>query len=97
MCSFLQLCPQYQAIFNSQLAPSADVMFVERVIPDEVEALSPEFDYLPPKLVSLLITNSGSVKPQHIDRLLCDNYDRQDFFLAKKPVDSVIEEEKTMV
>eukprot|EP01085_Mycamoeba_gemmipara_P000804 Mycagemm_TRINITY_DN10390_c6_g4::TRINITY_DN10390_c6_g4_i1::g.804::m.804 type:complete len:132 gc:universal TRINITY_DN10390_c6_g4_i1:425-30(-) len=45
---------------------------------------NPGFDYIPPELVSLLITNyqdGGALSPSYVYRLLQDHYDPEDYEL----------------
>mmetsp|Transcript_19720 Transcript_19720/g.49831 ORF Transcript_19720/g.49831 Transcript_19720/m.49831 type:complete len:392 (-) Transcript_19720:53-1228(-) len=42
---------------------------------DLVQVVSPSFDYVPPDLVSLFITNTGGHQPSYIYRLLSEYYD----------------------
>jgi translation initiation factor eIF-2B subunit beta len=43
-----------------------------------VHVLNPTADYIPPELVSLLITNAGGHNPSYIYRLLAEYYSTQD-------------------
>jgi translation initiation factor eIF-2B subunit beta len=46
---------------------------------DKVEVIIPIFDYLPPSLISIYVTNNGSHQPSYIYRLLSESYDPQDY------------------
>ena len=50
----------------------------------KAEALvyNPAYDYVPPELVSLLITNQGAHLPAYIYRLLAEVYHQEDHFLS---------------
>ncbi|KAH3743975.1 translation initiation factor eIF-2B beta subunit [Pelomyxa schiedti] len=45
------------------------------------EAINPAFDYIPPDLVSLYLTNSGGHMPSYVYRLLAEQYDPEDNLL----------------
>lgn len=47
-------------------------------VPANVDVLSPHYDYIPPELVSLFITNSGGHLPSYVYRLLAEYYDQAD-------------------
>jgi len=47
--------------------------------PDTVGVLNPRFDYVPPELVSLFITDHGCHTPSFIYRLLEEYYDAEDY------------------
>ena len=49
---------------------------------------NPAFDYVPPELVSLLITNSGPSHASYIYRLLAEYYHQEDYDLTPAPVDA---------
>ena len=48
-----------------------------------VHAPNPAFDYVPPELVSLLITNMGGNHPSYIYRLLTEYYHQEDYDLKQ--------------
>ena len=43
--------------------------------------VNPAYDYVPPELVSLLITNIGANHPSYIYRLLAEYYHQEDHTL----------------
>lgn len=45
---------------------------------------SPTFDYVPPHLVSLFVTDMGGYTPSYVYRLLAEFYDRNDYMLSKQ-------------
>jgi len=47
-------------------------------VDDEVHVVNPAYDYVPPELVSLLITNIGANHPSYIYRLLQEYYHPDD-------------------
>ncbi|KAL3507601.1 hypothetical protein ACH5RR_032983 [Cinchona calisaya] len=49
-----------------------------------VHVMNPVFDYVPPELVSLIITDIGGHKPSYVYRLINDYYSSEDFVLNPK-------------
>jgi translation initiation factor eIF-2B subunit beta len=80
-----KLCPLYahdQDTFN-ELRPPSEVLPLTTVqqLGSEVSVQNPAWDYVPPDLVSLYITNSGGHNPSYIYRLLAEYYHVEDFDL----------------
>jgi translation initiation factor eIF-2B subunit beta len=50
-------------------------------LPESIDLVNPEFDYIPPELVELMVTNLGTWKPNYVYRLL------QDAFCDSDPVE----------
>ena len=48
---------------------------------DSVTVVNPQFDYVPPKLVDLLVTNQHGLQPSYVYRLLAEFYDAEDYDL----------------
>ena len=46
-----------------------------------VHVPNPMFDYVPPELISLFVTDTGGYTPSYIYRLLAEYYTREDFDL----------------
>jgi translation initiation factor eIF-2B subunit beta len=46
-----------------------------------VDVVNPAFDYIPPDLVDLFITNFGGHQPSYIYRLLAEYHSPQDYKL----------------
>ena len=44
---------------------------------DDLDLISPEFDYIPPTLLALFITNVGPHPPSYIRKLLVESYGRE--------------------
>lgn len=42
---------------------------------------NPMFDYVPPELISLFVTDTGGYTPSYIYRLLAEYYTREDYDL----------------
>ena len=47
------------------------------------------FDYVPPELVSLLVTDIGGHIPSYVYRLLAEYYSREDYTLEMKELSDV--------
>ena len=47
------------------------------------------FDYVPPELVSLLVTDIGGHIPSYVYRLLAEYYSREDYTLERKELSDV--------
>ncbi len=44
-----------------------------------VHAPNPVFDYVPPELISLFVTDTGGYTPSYVYRLLAEYYSREDY------------------
>mmetsp|Transcript_14499 Transcript_14499/g.21536 ORF Transcript_14499/g.21536 Transcript_14499/m.21536 type:complete len:388 (+) Transcript_14499:48-1211(+) len=81
-----KLCPLFphdQDTFNFLLSPVSVLSYKNfEAIPSCVEVLNPAFDYIPPELVSLYMTNIGGHQPSYIYRLLAEYYHRDDYTLS---------------
>ncbi|XP_047309131.1 translation initiation factor eIF-2B subunit beta [Impatiens glandulifera] len=53
-----------------------------------LHVVNPAFDYVPPKLVSLFITDTGGHNPSYIYRLIADYYSAEDLVLQRRPISS---------
>lgn len=76
-----KLCPLYafdQSTYNEIVSPDSFIPFHEAETFRSVHAENPLYDYVPPELVSLLITNSFAHSPTYIYRLLQDHYNIHD-------------------
>lgn len=47
------------------------------------------FDYVPPELVSLLVTDIGGHIPSYVYRLLAEYYSREDYTLERKELSDI--------
>ncbi|CAK0782653.1 hypothetical protein CVIRNUC_005852 [Coccomyxa viridis] len=54
-----------------------------------VHAFNPVFDYVPPELVSLLVTDIGGHIPSYVYRLLAEYYSREDYTLERKELSDI--------
>jgi len=80
--SLIKLTPAYpyDLEFLSCLSNPADVLSHDKLLrPDSVGVLNPRFDYVPPELVSLFVTDHGCHTPSIIYRLLEEYYDAEDY------------------
>lgn len=44
---------------------------------------NPRFDYVPPELISLFVTDTGGYIPSYVYRLLAEYYTREDYSLQQ--------------
>ncbi|RVW26063.1 Translation initiation factor eIF-2B subunit beta [Vitis vinifera] len=50
-----------------------------------LHVVNPAFDYVPPKLVSLFITDTGGHNPSYMYRLIADYYSADDLVVQRRP------------
>lgn len=80
-----KLCPLFphdQDTFNCLLSPAMVMSFKDKDNMKNVEVLNPAYDYIPPNLVDLYITNMGGLQPSYIYRLLAEYYHRDDLIIS---------------
>ena len=78
-----KLTPMYPFDYmkmNELLAPGSILRTEDGDIPENIEAIVPAFDYVPPELISMFITNQGGFTPNYIYRQFQENYS----FLERK-------------
>jgi len=68
------LSPETEEGVNHFVSPEAVLPFSEGSIISDVQTVNPRFDYVPPDLVSLFITNIGGNAPSYIYRLVSELY-----------------------
>lgn len=74
-------------VLNHVLSPSPLLGFDEFDFNmDKAEVLNPAFDSIPANLVDLIVTDSGSVTPSYVYRLLQENFSSEDYSLEEKHV-----------
>lgn len=76
-----KLSPVYrhdQDAFNDLKSPSALLEYSEVAAMPHVDVLNPAYDYVPPELVDLYITNTGGHQTSYVYRLLGEYYDARD-------------------
>lgn len=98
LASSHKLCPLYphnpEVLLNELRSPSelldfgefSDCMdFGSGTGSPLLHVVNPTFDYVPPKLVSLFITDTGGHNPSYVYRLIADYYSTDDLVLQRKP------------
>ena len=70
--------------FNDLLSPMSIYVPRDGENQDNIEVCVPSFDYVPPELISLYITDSDPQTPDYIYRLLADMYSHEDYNLEKQ-------------
>ncbi|TXG49071.1 hypothetical protein EZV62_024946 [Acer yangbiense] len=93
-----KLCPLYphnpEVLLNELRSPSelldfgefSDCMdFGSGTGSPLLHVVNPTFDYVPPKLVSLFITDTGGHNPSYMYRLIADYYSADDLVIQRKP------------
>ncbi|XP_074643778.1 translation initiation factor eIF2B subunit beta-like isoform X2 [Tubulanus polymorphus] len=72
------LCSHDQDAFNKFLSPQDVLKFTEGEILASVKVQNPVFDYVPPELVTLYISDIGGNAPSYVYRLLSELYHHDD-------------------
>jgi translation initiation factor eIF-2B subunit beta len=62
----------------------------ESLDPLSVEVHNPAYDYIPPNLVSLFVTDTGGYTPSYVYRLLAEYYSREDYVLSKELLSMIL-------
>jgi translation initiation factor eIF-2B subunit beta len=70
-----------QDSFNDLKSPSALLEYDEAASMENVDVLNPAYDYIPPELVDLYITNTGGHQTSYVYRLLDEYYHHADYNL----------------
>jgi len=84
VCSSLyKLCPLFHstpqhASFNKFASPSELLDYEDAELMSKVEVIAPIFDYVPPDLVSMVVTNNGAQSVTYVYRLVKDFYHADD-------------------
>ncbi|PVF98854.1 nagb/rpia/CoA transferase-like protein [Serendipita vermifera] len=72
----------YHSYGSLDFANPAHVLgFEEGKLMDQVDVLNPTYDYVPPELINVFITNDGDVPPASMNRLAKETYDDEDYQL----------------
>ncbi|KAL5573214.1 hypothetical protein UlMin_022811 [Ulmus minor] len=92
-----KLCPLYphnpEVLLNELRSPSelldfgefSDCMdFKNGAVSPLLHVVNPTFDYVPPKLVSLFITDTGGYNPSYMYRLIADYYSADDLVVQRR-------------
>lgn len=72
------LCPHDQDGFNKFVSPQSVLPFTEGDVASSVQIYNPVFDYVPPELVTLFISNIGGNAPSYVYRLVQELYSPED-------------------
>lgn len=75
------LCSYDQDSFNSFVSPEGVLSYSDGDILSKVNVYNPVFDYVPPELVTLFISNTGGHAPSYVYRLLSELYHPDDYNL----------------
>jgi translation initiation factor eIF-2B subunit beta len=82
-----KLCPLYPhdlEEFNELTSPSMVLDYEHnQALHEKADILNPEYDYIPPELLDLYITNTGGHQPSYVYRLLAECYHQNDRVLDK--------------
>lgn len=81
--AMFKLSPQYmcnydQDAFNKFVSPEQVMGYASGEIVSQVQLVNPVFDYVPPELVTLYISNIGGNAPSYVYRLLSELYHPDD-------------------
>lgn len=87
--AMFKLSPRYlssyeQEDFNQFISPESVLSFDEGEIVSKVQIHNPVYDYVPPELVTLYISNIGGNAPSYVYRLLTEFYHQDDYDLGQK-------------
>ena len=66
--------------YNELLSPEEIFRLEEHDRKENIEIILPAFDYVPPDLVSLYITNLGGQTPKYIYRVFTELYSQDDIY-----------------
>ena len=75
------LCSYDQDAFNSYISPDGVLDFSDHPTLSQIKRYCPVFDYVPPELVTLFISNTGGHAPSYVYRLLSELYHPDDYEL----------------
>ncbi|PFX32201.1 translation initiation factor eIF-2B subunit beta-like [Stylophora pistillata] len=81
-----KLTPQYIVAYdqdscNKFVVPHEVMKFSEGNILSKIDVHNPVFDYIPPDLVNLCISNIGGYSPSYVYRLVSELYHADDYYL----------------
>ena len=81
--SMYKMTPLYPFDFltyNELLSPMQIFTLEEMDHKENIEVVVPAYDYVPPELVSLYITNLGGYTPKYIYRIFTEFYAQDDIY-----------------
>jgi translation initiation factor eIF-2B subunit beta len=73
------MTPPRQDSFSDLRSPSALMEYEDASAIRQLDIVNPAFEYIPPELVDLLITNTGGHQPSYVYRLLDEYYNHEDY------------------
>lgn len=74
---FTPLHPVDSLTYNEFMQPDKIFHLLEDDVPEMIDVQVPRFDYVPPKLVSLILTNQEGYTPENIYRAFNELYGKQ--------------------
>lgn len=87
-----KLCPLYPHdlnAFNELRSPASVLSYFDTTnrtrLREDAEVLNPAYDFVPPELIALYVTNNGGYQPSYIYRLLAEFYHPSDYSLDQGP------------
>ncbi len=81
-----KLCPMYgfdSDTYNELQSPMSIYMPRNGEALENIEVCVPSYDYVPPELISLYITDQDAQTPSYIYRMLSEMYSQEDYNLEK--------------
>eukprot|EP01032_Pedospumella_encystans_P018234 gene18234-20763_t len=69
------------SVLNQLLSPADALPYNANINVNNVEVNHPAFDYVPPDLISLYVTNDGNQLPSYVFRQLSEYYHPQDYYI----------------
>lgn len=82
-----KLCPIFgfdSDTYNTLLTPMSIYMPRNEENQDKIEVCVPAYDYVPPEMISLYITDFGPQTPSYIYRMLSEMYSQEDYNFDKQ-------------
>jgi len=70
-----------RAALGQLLSPALTTDYHLAVCQENIEVVNPSFDFVPPDLIDIFVTNNGSHQPSYMYRLLTEYYNREDYVL----------------
>lgn len=82
--AMFKLTPQYlvshdQLAFNKFSSPQEVMPYDEPSLSTHCQIVNPVFDYVPPELVTVFVSNIGGNSPSYVYRLLTELYNNEDY------------------
>jgi len=75
--------------YNELLSPQEIFKLEEHDRKENIDVIVPAFDYVPPELVSLYITNLGGQTPKYIYRVFTELYSQDDIYDLEEEEDAL--------